>query len=144
MRRRKPPVLRSGFEDRIKADLESRGASFKYEAKSFEVVVQRTIVKGSCTSCGSNKFDKRHDYTPDFFLDNGIIVEAKGRFTPDNRRLYAAFVEQYPDEDFRMLFQRDDRIRKGSDTRYSDWCKAHGIKFHIGKTIPEEWIDGTG
>lgn len=52
-------------------------------------------------------------------------------------------INQHPDKDIRMLFMRDNYIYKGSKTKYSDWCKAHGIKYHVSAhgTVPEEWFE---
>lgn len=138
-RRRKSPALRSGFEDRIAANLKAKGVAYKYEAKTFDIEVPKRMPRGTCTACGGKSFIQVQKYTPDFFLSNGVVIEAKGRLTPANRTKYKAFVEQYPKVKFRLLFQRDNPISKVSKTKYSDWCKANGIEYSIGEEVPGDW-----
>jgi hypothetical protein len=79
-------------------------------------------------------------YVPDFELPNKIYVEAKGLFTANDRTKMAKVKVAHPDLDIRLLFQRDNYLYKGSDTRYSDWCRALGFKFAIGTKVPKAWI----
>jgi hypothetical protein len=78
-------------------------------------------------------------YIPDFMLANGIIIEAKGRWTVYDRKKIVLVREQNPKLDLRMLFQRDHFLNKGSKTRYSQWCEKRGIPWAVG-TIPENWL----
>jgi len=111
---------KSKFEKSVAESLERRGADFEYEAYSYEYTL---------TSW----------YTPDWFIRDGIVVETKGSLTASERRKILAFVEQHPDVDYRIVFMKDNPIRKGSKTKYSDWARSHGIPFAIGD-IPDEWI----
>ena len=79
-------------------------------------------------------------YLPDFVLHNGIIVEAKGRFTGTDRSKHLLIKKQHPDLDIRLVFMIDQPIVKGSKTLYSAWCDKHGFQYAIGD-IPQEWID---
>ena len=90
--------------------------------------------------------EKHRTYLPDFLIEtaNGkrFFVETKGRFMVQDRQKHLWIKEQSPDLDIRFLFGRDDRISKGSKTRYSTWCIKHGFKFAISKNeIPEEWLN---
>lgn len=79
-------------------------------------------------------------YTPDFFFKNRtIVIEAKGRFDAAHRAKALAFKEQYPDTDYRLLFESDNKISPKSKTRYTDWCRKHGIECAVG-LIPSSWI----
>lgn len=140
-RRRRSNKLRSGFEDTVAANLKDRGVDFKYEAHSYMVEVPKRMPRGTCDACGGKSFTQTQKYTPDFFLDNGVVVEAKGRLTAANRTKYKAFVEQYPTVKFRLLFQRNNPISKVSKTKYSDWCEANGIEYSVGTTVPDEWTE---
>jgi len=75
------------------------------------------------------------EYKPDFVvkLHDGslLFVEAKGYFRPEDRRKILAVLKMNPDLKFLIVFQKDNRIRRGSKTRYSDWCKKHGIDYII-------------
>ncbi len=66
-------------------------------------------------------------------------MEAKGKFTPKDRKLALAFREQYPDRLYALLFQRDNYLTKRHVSRYSEWCKDNNIPYAIG-TFKEEWI----
>lgn len=124
-RKRIDPTVRSNFEARIKRSLIAAGVVFTYENKRI-------------------KYDITHTYTPDFILANGIIVEAKGLFQASDRTKHLAVKKQHPHLDIRFLFQRDERISKGSKTKYSTWCEKHGFKYAIGDKIPQEWIEEKG
>ncbi len=89
--------------------------------------------------------DLRHrTYTPDFVLDNGIIVETKGLFSSDDRMKHLLVKKQHPSLDIRFVFwDAHKALYKGSKTRYSDWCEKHGFKW-AHKVIPEVWLTETG
>lgn len=75
--------------------------------------------------------EKARTYTPDFeLLGSGVYVECKGKFTAEDRAKILWVKEQHPDLRLVMLFQRANNfIRKGSKTRYRDWCEKHGIEW---------------
>ena len=116
--------MRNKFEKKIAKKLKDSGVEFEYEKESLNYTVP----------------EKSRRYTPDFFLKNGIIIEAKGRWTVHDRQKMLLIKEQFPELDIRMLFQYDNFIRKGSKTRYSAWCEKKGIPYAIGE-IPEEWLE---
>ena len=79
-------------------------------------------------------------YKPDFVLNNGIIIEAKGWFKARDRVKHLLIQEQYPELDIRFLFQNAyNVINKGSNTRYCDWCDKYGFKW-TDKEIPKKWL----
>ena len=114
--------MRSGFELTLAKNLEERGVAFEYETLTIDY-------RGA-----------PRKYKPDFILENGIIIEAKGRLTVDNRTKHLLVKAQHPEHDIRFVFQADNPINKGSTTRYSDWCEKHGFQYAI-REIPQEWID---
>ncbi|MBP5596345.1 MAG: hypothetical protein J6Y02_13240 [Pseudobutyrivibrio sp.] len=114
---------RSGLEKRTITDVEDHDLAPNYEATRLEYIQPET----------------RHTYTPDFHLSPHIMIETKGRWTVDDRLKMLYLKEQYPDIDFRMVFQNAaQKIKKGSKTSYADWCDKHEIKW-ASKQIPEEW-----
>jgi hypothetical protein len=139
--KKKKTNFRSGFEQRVSNFLDTNYVNYDYERESFIIQTPLRKNKIECSECGNNKIIQTRKYTPDFFLENGVIIEAKGRLTADNKNLYKAFVEQYPDVDFRMVFMRDNKIGKG-DKKYSDWCESLGIKCHFSPkgVIPKDWL----
>lgn len=80
------------------------------------------------------------EYRPDFFLPrNGIIVEAKGWFPPEDRTKMKQVKASNPDRDIRLLFQPT-ASKKVLNT-YATWCKKNGFPYAIGNEIPLEWIN---
>ena len=80
-------------------------------------------------------------YTPDFVLDNGIILEVKGFWPTADRRKHIEVKKQHAELDVRIVFENSKRkIRKGSKTSYGDWCKKNGILF-CDKVVPDEWLN---
>jgi hypothetical protein len=70
-------------------------------------------------------------------LDNGIIVESKGRFVTQDRQKHLLVKQQYPDLDIRFVFSRSaTRISKQSQTTYAAWCQHKGFLF-ADKAIPQ-------
>ena len=82
----------------------------------------------------------RHTYTPDWvLLDNGIIVESKGRFVPEDRTKHELIRDQYPWLDIRFVFDNPNQtISKTSKTTYASWCESRGF-LYAKKEIPAEW-----
>lgn len=115
---------RSGFEQRVAKDLETRSVDFRYEQLKIKYV----------------KPARHSTYTPDFILPNGIVIEAKGYFEAADRVKHLTIRDQYPYLDIRFVFQNHGtRLRPGSNTTYGDWCEKHGF-FYSQKTIPHDWL----
>jgi hypothetical protein len=116
---------RSGLEEKIGRELKEQGIPFGFESSKI------TYLEPA----------RERKYTPDFFLQNGIIVETKGRFTVNDRKKHLLVRDQYPDLDIRFVFSNSNKkIYKGSKTTYADWCRKHGFQY-ADKSIPKEWID---
>ena len=116
--------FRSGLEERVCEQLAFLNILDCYEIKKIPFVQP----------------EKNRNYTPDFWLPNGIIVETKGVFTVQDRQKHLLIKDQYPDLDLRFVFSNSkNRLRKGSKTTYADWCDKHGIVW-ADKQIPKEWL----
>ena len=118
---------RSGLEHKISDYLKELKCKFGYECIKiqWEDLCYRT-------------------YTPDFVLNNGIIIETKGRFLAIDRRKHLAIKKQHPKLDIRFVFENSRRkLRKGAKSTYAEWCMKYDFKFH-DRIIPEEWIKETG
>jgi len=113
---------RSGYEERVAL------ANPEAAHEPSEPVVKYTLTKR---------------YIPDFVLDNGIIVEAKGYFESKDRTKMIAVKRQNPHLDIRFLFQKaNNRITKSSNSRmYWQWCEDNGFPWSEGTAIPREWFD---
>lgn len=84
--------------------------------------------------------ERKHKYTPDFVLPNGIIVETKGVWDAEDRKKHLLIKEQHPNLDIRFVFSRSATpIYKGSKTTYAAFCDKNGIPY-ADKKIPEEWL----
>ena len=130
--------LRSKFERRIAKELDDAGCDYTYETYSYEYDEPLRKNLARCADCDGTNLLRTGWYTPDFFLDNGTIIETKGRFTASDRRKMVA-IKEHHDIDIKMLFMRDNRIHKNSSTFYSDWCMTNGYDFAIGH-VPKEWM----
>lgn len=83
-------------------------------------------------------------YTPDILLPNGILVEAKGRFTAEDRTKHKRLRTQHPELDIRIVFQRaSTRLYPNSKTTYGLWCSRHGIPWAEHR-IPATWLAEPG
>ena len=112
---------RSGFEQTLANQLQRSGVAFEYETVKLE-------------------YQKIATYTPDFILPNGIIIEAKGVWTVEDRTKHLLVREQHPHLDIRLVFMNAfNKIRKGSDTTYARWCEKKNI-IYANKTIPKQWL----
>jgi hypothetical protein len=131
---------RSTYECAIARRLRAEGVAFEYEAQSFPVFVKA----GRSYSCGEpgcgGGARRKINYTPDFlFNDRTFIVEAKGRLDAGSRAKAIAFRTQYPDIEYALLFEENNRISRVSRTHYTDWADANEILCAVG-LMPPEWI----
>ena len=128
--------VRSGFEATVRKNLDKQGVEYGYES------IKLKYVKSCCPNCGCKL--STGTYTPDFIVPRcsgvRLVVECKGRFTSSDRTKMQRVKRDNPSEDIRLLFQRDNRIRKGSNTYYSTWCIKNGFEYAIGDKIPETWL----
>ena len=116
---------RSGLEAKVSEQLKGACVPFEFETVKLDYVVPA----------------KERRYTPDFNLNNRIIVETKGLFDTEDRKKMVLVKEQHPHLDIRIVFQRaTSKIRKGSPTSYADWCIKAGFKWADHGRIPEDWL----
>lgn len=78
-------------------------------------------------------------YNPDFILDNGIIVEAKGLLDYDDRRKMLAVKKQHPELDIRFVFMDANKCPPRMKSTHAQWAEKHGFPW-ADKEIPDEWI----
>lgn len=119
--------FRSGLEVELAAQIAAAGHEVRYEDKACEIPYVEP--------------EKVRRYKPDFVLDNGIVVEGKGRFDAEDRTKHLRIRDQFPEIDIRFVFTRSAaRISKTSSTTLADWCNKHGFQF-ADRRIPMEWFD---
>jgi hypothetical protein len=116
--------FRSGLEEAVAADLVGQGVSFTFE----ELVIPYV------------KPERPARYTPDFVLENGIIIETKGRFLTEDRQKHLLIQKQHPNLNIRFIFSNSKaKISKRSSTTYAMWCEKNGFIF-ADKEVPKEWL----
>lgn len=108
---------------------------FEYEKDSYEW--WEKIPHAVCVTCGDPAYASR-TYTPDFFLENGRIIEVKGRFTVHDRKIALAMKEG--GIVICYLFGFDNKLSRVSKTRYTDWCAKNGLECAV-QVIPEDWLE---
>jgi hypothetical protein len=112
---------RSSLEDQIAAQLKDAGVPYEYEAEKLPYFIE-------------------HKYIPDFRLPNGIYIEGKGWFKPNDRTKLLAVRKANPGIDIRIVFDRSkSKLSKKSKTTYAEWCDKHGFPY-ADKVIPIEWL----
>ena len=81
--------FRSGLEVKVAKQLDSLGVDYDYEPFKIEFLRPAEYSK----------------YTPDFLIEvNGLLVEAKGRFTSQERKKFKLIKKSHPDLDLRFVF----------------------------------------
>ena len=116
------PKFRSKLEKNIGDLLGQLGVSFQYESEKLSYTIN-------------------HSYTPDFVLPNYTYLEAKGYWSPADRRKILAVKRDNPGIDLRMVFQSPyNTISKKSKTTYAQWCERHDIPWSSYQDIPIEWL----
>jgi len=123
----------------VAQQLDAAGASYWYEELQYEYDEPLRKNNAWCGDCDSTNLVRTGWYGPDFFLESGYIIETKGRFTAADRRKMLAVKEQHPELQLVILFMRDNKIHKNSQTKYSDWCEANEFDYSVG-TIDPRWI----
>lgn len=121
---------RSGSEEKLAKILRANSIQFYYEHHLLQYIVPEQV----------------KNYWPDFWIKNkwnDVYIEFKGRFSGTDRKKMLAVKKENPYLDIRLIFEQD-RIYSNKTTkkklRYSDWAKKHGFKYHVGISLPKDWI----
>lgn len=128
--------FKSKFEARVASWLRKNKVRFAYE--SVQLPYRQLIPHAVCDSCGCKSVSRLRKYLPDFVLPGERYLESKGNLDVAQRQKFIALmVEGY---DVRLVFQRNNRISRTSETRYLDWARQHGIDACVFPNIPKEWL----
>ena len=103
---------RSGLEDKARLVLHKHKIQHEYEPKDGKLTYEIPATK--------------HKYTPDLVID-GVIYEIKGYWTDREKMVHVQ--NSNPDREIIMVFQKDQPIRKGAKTTYTQWCDKKGLKW---------------
>lgn len=116
---------RSGLEGKMATLLKGLRVDFKYEDKTQILHYERPATF--------------HKYYPDWIVE-GMVLETKGIWLPDDREKILFVIGQNPGIDLRMVFQNPKLpIYKGSKTTYAMWCDKKKIKWGTLADVPQ-WI----
>lgn len=115
----------------------------KYEVEVIEGLESRGYKEGQDWTYEGCKIPYTIDafYIPDIILFGRIYVELKGYLPYSDRRKLECVRRSNPNLDLRIVFSRDNPIRKNSAQKYSDWAERVGIPWAIGRRIPEDWLE---
>lgn len=117
------------FKSRLEAQMYRKAkAVFKGKRVGYEVSILSYTVP--------------REYRPDLTVMRSdgkpMFIEIKGYFRPEDRSKMRYVKLCNPDADIRMVFAQDNKLRKNSKSRYSDWCTKNGFPYAIGQ-IPQGW-----
>ena len=90
------------------------------------------------------EWSENKTYVPDFFLlENGIILEVKGRFVLEDRKKHLFIRKQKPELDIRFIFDNPKaKLYKGGKMTNGSWCDKYKFKYSsLREGVPEEWIN---
>ena len=105
---------RSGLESKGLDILDRNGVDYKYEPKESKLNFIQP--------------EKKRTYLPDVVIGK-TIYEYKGIFSSEDMNKMKWVREANPEWEYILVFQRNNPVRKGSKTRYSDWCEKNGFKY---------------
>lgn len=118
---------RSGLEHKLSIALDT--IKYKYEYESIKIEWEDLAYR---------------TYTPDFILNNGIIIETKGRFMASDRRKHLTIKKQHPKLDIRFVFTNSKvKLYKGAKSTYAQWCHKYDFRYY-DRIIPECWLKEKG
>lgn len=138
MKAKKKSNYRSGHESKVALCLQKHKIPFLYEP---EVIRYSEEVRGGiCLCCGETEVVKFRNYLPDFVSTNSkIVLEAKGKFTPQDRTKMLNVRKSNPNIEVIMVFQYDNWLTKTKKRRYSTWCKYNELLYCVGPDLPK-WV----
>ena len=113
--------MRSHLEEQVADLLDQMKVPYQYESEKLPYLIEA-------------------NYIPDFKVGD-IYLEAKGYWSPADRRKILAVKKDNPDMDLRMVFQAPfNKINKNSKTTYAMFCEKHDIPWSAYHNIPLEWL----
>jgi predicted nuclease of restriction endonuclease-like RecB superfamily len=114
-------MYRSKFEKQV-ADVLGNNASYESETITY-IIPERTS-----------------KYIPDFKTKAGVYIEAKGKWTSDDRKKHLLLKQQHPDKRIVLIFMNSKvKLNKRSKTSYGDWASKNNLEWYDFKSgIPLE------
>lgn len=116
-----------------------RNKKSKYRSALEDKIVPGALARHAAYEPITLPYTAEHRYKPDLVLTNGIVIEIKGWFTPEDRAKTLRVLKAYPGLELRFVMQRPETtLNARSKTTNAMWLDAHGIKW-AKRTIPDSW-----
>lgn len=107
---------RSKLESRVASRLNRLKMPFTYESGSYGYVLEK-------------------EYTPDFFLPDGTVLEVKGVLMPDDRSKMIAVRKAYPDLPIVFVFQKPHSKVPRLKSTHAEWAEKQGFAWVSADTF---------
>lgn len=111
---------RNAFERRLNEQLKRSNVKFTYEKTRLPYQIDAW-------------------YLPDWVLENGIVLEAKGYIDRETKRKMTSVKKCYPDLDIRFILYDAYKKISGTKQLHWEWCEKNGFPW-AHETIPESWL----
>lgn len=118
---------RSRLELRFEDILLANKAEYEYEVTKIPYIVP----------------ESKHNYTVDWTLLNGLLIETKGYLSDHQERYkYVLIKQQYPDLDLRFVFDNPNKLCGGTKYTHAKWADKFGFKWCSIKDLDQiqQWI----
>lgn len=114
-------MYRSKFEEKV-ANVLGKNATYESEFISYTIP------------------ERTSKYLPDFKTKTGIYLEAKGKWTSEDRKKHLLLKQQHPEKRIVLIFMNSRvKLNKRSKTSYGDWATKNNIEWYDFKSgIPPE------
>lgn len=90
--------------------------------------------------------ESKHQYNPDFVLNNGVYLEGKGILIDHQERSkYILLKQQYPNLDLRFIFGNPNKRCGGMKLTHGEWAEKYGFPYCSVKDVDtiKSWISNT-
>lgn len=103
------------------ADMDKRRIKWKYEEEELDYTISST-------------------YNPDFTLNNGTLIEYKGKMTDTTRKKLVAVKKNNPNKKLCIVFERANNklSSRPNSWRYWEWAERNDFPWSEG-VIKKEW-----
>ena len=119
--------VRSKLEIKLSEILNNTGVTWAYEVTKIPYTIP----------------ESDHQYTVDFTLSNGLLIEGKGYLSDHKERYkYVLIKEQYPDLDLRFVFDNPNKLVGGTKMTHAKWAEKYGFRYCSIKDTEqiESWL----
>lgn len=121
----------SRFEHDVYHRLRDNGYRTRKCDESDSISYQSSVKQGLCLECSSTHIVQQRTYTPDLYVVGGIgfsdgrgsVIECKGKFTGDKRKLFREIAAQWEGTDLCIVFQGNKL--PGIKSSAIAWCQKY-------------------